>query len=348
MQGGAERPMGVGEIRVERERAPGIDDALVELSLPDVHDRAAVVRLRLGLVQLDGPVRQLTGKRQGALGIGAPAVDIVQGVAKAEIGVGRGEARIERDRALQQRAALGDVIAAVTRDQLTATQIPIVRLDVVGASARHPPALLGRQRDLERGDDLTRDLVLDLEDVGQLAVVALGPDVAAGRPVDQLGRDPDAVAGLAHAAFERMPHAELAAHLPQIGGAALVGEGGVARDHQQTGDLGEVGDDVLGDPVGEILLLGVGAHVLERQHDDRRLVRQGQRRAPLARLPEVGARGGMWSNPVDPHRARDVLDRLQALVLEAEIDLAQHLVAHLARDADAAGRRESLRAGRRC
>jgi hypothetical protein len=42
---------------------------------------------------------------------------------------------------------------------------------------------------------------------------------------------------------------------------------------------------------------------------------------------------------------RDVLDRLLAEVLEGEVELAQHLVVDLARDADPAGRGQSLEAG---
>ena len=119
-------------------------------------------------------------------------------------------------------------------------------------------------------DDGLRDLVLQGEDVGQVAVVAVGPDVVAGRAVDQLGGDPHPAAGLAHAAFEHVADAELARHLGQTStDLALEREGGVARDHDQRRDLRQVGDDVLADAVAEILLLGIAAHVGERQHADR-------------------------------------------------------------------------------
>ena len=60
------------------------------------------------------------------------------------------------------------------------------------------------------GDNALGDLVLDGEDVGEVAVVALCPDVVAGRRVDKLRGDAQALAGLAHAAFEHVAHAELA------------------------------------------------------------------------------------------------------------------------------------------
>ena len=40
--------------------------------------------------------------------------------------------------------------------------------------------------------------------------------------------------------------------------------------HQQPGNLRKVGDDVLGNAVGEIFLLGVAGHVGERQHGNNR------------------------------------------------------------------------------
>ena len=56
----------------------------------------------------------------------------------------------------------------------------------------------------QRRDDRRGHLVLDGEDVLELAVVALGPDMPVGLRVDQLHGDADAVAGLAHAAFDHV------------------------------------------------------------------------------------------------------------------------------------------------
>ena len=116
------------------------------------------------------------------------------------------------------------------------------------------------------------DLVLDREDVVEVAVEAFSPQVAAVLAVDQLGVDAHAIAGLAHASLQDRAHAEVLAHLRDVGRLALVGEGGVAGDDEQARNLGQIGDDVLGDAVGEILLLGIARHVVEGQHCDRGLV----------------------------------------------------------------------------
>src|SRR6516225_10377767 len=122
------------------------------------------------------------------------------------------------------------------------------------------------------------DFVLEYEDVGELAVVALGPNVGSGRGLDQLRGNAQTVAGSTHATFEDIVHAELTADLLYVDRTALVGEAAVARDDKEPPDLRQRGDDVLGHAVREKLLFRVAAHVLERQHRDRRLVGQRQGR----------------------------------------------------------------------
>src|SRR5262249_61042582 len=62
-------------------------------------------------------------------------------------------------------------------------------------------------------DDLLADLVLQGKDVAHLAVVAVGPDVIAGRRVHQLRRYPQAIARTLHAALQDAADSEAAAHL---------------------------------------------------------------------------------------------------------------------------------------
>ena len=66
----------------------------------------------------------------------------------------------------------------------------------------------------------------------------------------------------------------------QVGAGCAVLETGIARHHPQLAEARQVGDDVLGHAVGEIVLVIVAAEIGERQHGDRRPValRQGIRR----------------------------------------------------------------------
>jgi|SRR5215831_19883749 len=60
------------------------------------------------------------------------------------------------------------------------------------------------------------NLILNSENVPQLAVVALGPTVSAGNGIDELSADADAITSATDAAFENVAHAELAADLPYV------------------------------------------------------------------------------------------------------------------------------------
>jgi len=57
--------------------------------------------------------------------------------------------------------------------------------------------------------------------------------VIAGFGLDQLGRHTHPVPGAAHAAFEDVSDSQLPPDVPDIDGRILVGEGRVARDHEQ-------------------------------------------------------------------------------------------------------------------
>ena len=148
---------------------------------------------------------------------------------------------------------------------------------------------IGEQGDLQSLGDLLRDIALDSEDIGQLPVVALGPEMRLRPAVDELGGDADLIAGAAHAALENRPGAKLAADLRDALAAALVADDRGPGDDAQLGDLGEPGDHLLGDAVGEPLVLGVGADVGERQHREATRVQGG---APPPRASGVGLLGG--------------------------------------------------------
>src|SRR5688572_7973914 len=109
----------------------------------------------------------------------------------------------------------------------------------------------------QRIDDLANDLVLYSEYVVQAAVEALGPQMSTADGVDQLRIDAHPSGGAAGAAFQQIAHAEIAGDGAGIDRLALVGEGRVARDDEQTRRARQVGDQILGQAVDEDLLLRV-------------------------------------------------------------------------------------------
>src|SRR5262249_49397809 len=87
---------------------------------------------------------------------------------------------------------------------------------------------------------------------------------------------------------------------------------------------------------GEIVLLGIAAQILERQHGDRRLVGRGESRA----------RGGHLTTKlraIDLDRPGDVLESMLPQILEGKVELAARVLLNPTRDTDAAGLSKSLK-----
>src|SRR6516164_1999035 len=158
------------------------------------------------------------------------------------------------------------------------------------------------------------------------------------RRVDQLRRYPYSTSRLPDRAFEDVAYTQLPTDLRHVDRPALVGEAGVAGDDKEPADPAERSDDLLDHASGKVFLLGIAAHVLERQHGNRRLV--GQRERWFRRFPHCrfeGIRPLAEHNAVDAYWPGDVLDLLRAHVLEREAEFVTDLVAHDPADADPTG-----------
>ena len=147
------------------------------------------------------------------------------------------------------------------------------------------PRLGGDELGVERARQPRDDFVLHVEEIGERLVEPLGPEMIAGFGVDELHVDAHAVSAALNAALEHIADVQLAADLLQIDGLALVGEGGVAPDHERAANPRKIGRQALRDAVDEILLLRVAADIGERQDDDR------EARRPLTFRCGGGGRG---------------------------------------------------------
>ena len=72
--------------------------------------------------------------------------------------------------------------------------------------------------------------------------------------VDELRVDAHPVLVALRRAFEHVANAKLLADLLGVEVLALVGEGRVAGDHETVADAREIGGEVFGDAVGEVIL----------------------------------------------------------------------------------------------
>jgi hypothetical protein len=139
---------------------------------------------------------------------------------------------------------------------------------MIAAGQRPTPQL-----HVERTGDLQAEVVLEREQVGQVAVVFLRQQTIVIDGVDQLRGHPDAVTRFLHAAFQHVPNAEIFRRRLRRHRRAAIGEGRVARDYEQPRVLRQRVDDVLGQPVGEVVLRRIAAQICERKHGDRRPAR---------------------------------------------------------------------------
>ncbi len=133
---------------------------------------------------------------------------------------------------------------------------------------------------LERPDDRARDVFLHREDVGEVSVVLVGPELVSVARAHELCRDPHPIAAAPYASLEHRPHVERAADLSHVHLATLVLEGGGTRGHAQSVDFAQLVDQFFGESVAEVLLVVSRAQVRKGEHRPR--TRRWQRWSPGA------------------------------------------------------------------
>src|SRR5258708_6767997 len=191
------------------------------------------------------------------------------------------------------------------------------------------------------------NFVLHGENVREITVVALGPDMVAGLGLNKLSGHANMAAGFADTTFEHVADAELTADPFHIDRAALEGKGRIPGDHEKRGVAGQRRDDVLGDPISEELLLRVAAHVLEWQHHNRRLVGQGECGCDLGRggFGRGLIRSGTGrTNPVDPNGSGNILESSFAHIIKREVEPPSGVFLNTGRNANASRFRKTFKA----
>ena len=113
------------------------------------------------------------------------------------------------------------------------------------------------------------NVALNCKYVIEWAVIPLRPHMPVASGIDQLGSDPNAVAGRLDAAFNYVCHPKFVCNLTQIPlhtGLVLHYRG--ATDHLQIRDLGKIGEDLILDGIGEESVVRISAQTFKRQNCD--------------------------------------------------------------------------------
>jgi hypothetical protein len=92
-------------------------------------------------------------------------------------GVGEGEAGVRSDRTLEVLDTGAEAALAQLRPVVATEEVELVGLDALGGLPLDPRPLLRRELRLQRRRDLLRHVALDREDLREVAVVGLDPEV---------------------------------------------------------------------------------------------------------------------------------------------------------------------------
>src|SRR5205807_3486151 len=111
--------------------------------------------------------------------------------------------------------------------------------------------------------DATSDLVLYGEEIPDIVVETLRPKMRVGCRINKLRIDPDLVPRAPDTPLEHIPHPKLAADLLGVDALVFVREGRVARDDQNMPQARQIGRQIVGDAVGDILLSSAFAEIVE-------------------------------------------------------------------------------------
>ena len=236
-----------------------------------VHEGKGTGHVGSGEVRVEGecPVGGLVGAGEdlSRTALGEPDGLERQGLGQA--GVRGSERRVQLDCLFQEANGFADGLTVELHQLISAPKEEVVCVEVVGSRQN------GRVRFGDRGalrlepgkqarDHGRDDLVLDGEDVVHLPLEAVGPDVIALAGVDELGGYTQAVPGSPNAALHDVGDAQACTDVTHIETLPLEGECGRACRDAKRPDASERVRQLLRDAVGEVLALGLGAHVLER------------------------------------------------------------------------------------
>ena len=125
---------------------------------------------------------------------------------------------------------------------------------------------------LQRARHLLCYSVLKIKEFIDCAVVTRTPDMRAALGLNKLNGDTQTIAGLLYATLQQVCDTQLLSDFANIGCPPLVCERRTSSDNEKLSNTGERCRYRLDDAVCKVILAGLGGHIVERQHNDRRFV----------------------------------------------------------------------------
>jgi hypothetical protein len=200
----AQASMTLGAVGIECQATLRFGNRLIVLLAPQVNPAEEHVGEREALVERHAFLRELQRVIERGLVV-TPPVPPLRPTDFGKERMRRRERRIEPNRPFDARAGLCGALSRPPPKPLPRLQEQVVGFEIVRVAAFNAGPLTRGQVDLECGDDGSGDLVLEGEDVLEVAIVALRPEVKAGCGVGE---------GVAKNALVRLPRCNPSRHKP--------------------------------------------------------------------------------------------------------------------------------------
>src|SRR6266513_4309921 len=179
------------------------------------------------------------------------------------------EMRIEFDGLLEHLSGKFYALACPLLEEFPRTKIKLVCLHVLRRRFKETALLALGEREPQRVNHTAGNFILDREDVFDLSVEPLRPQLVTIPRIDELHSGADTVAGLADAALKKRLHTESSPNLARIDGCSTKCEAGCSGRDVEYADFGKRIQNLLCNTVAEIFLIAFGAEIRKRQHAKR-------------------------------------------------------------------------------
>src|SRR5438874_6748708 len=144
-------------------------------------------------------------------------------------------------------------------------RVEIKRSDIRRRRLFNGTLLAWRKLRLELISDRFCDLALNSENVGQIAIVSLRPEMRIGARIDQLRVYSHAIASTLNTSFHDMRDAKFISDLPQVTfRSGLILHNRSAADNFQVRDPGQVGQNLILHTISEKCVIRIAASIFKR------------------------------------------------------------------------------------
>ena len=183
-------------------------------------------------------------------------------LSEGELAIASKNAWITRDSLVQQIGRLQQIGFPMTagkrrQKKIFGVRVEIERCDIGRRAAFNGALLAWRELRLELVGDGLCDLALNSENIGQIAIVSLRPEMRIGARIDQLRVYSHAIASTLNTSFHDMRDAKFISDLAQVTfRSGLILHNRSAADDFQVRDPGQVGQNFILHAVGKNALSG--------------------------------------------------------------------------------------------